>query len=124
MDALARKILVVDDDADTLCNLADLFSESGYCIDTAEAGDIAMEQARQKRYHVALLDLQMPGMDGLTLCRRLKQMQPAMVAMIVTAYSGGLEDEAREAGAQRVLPKPIDFPTLLILVENALVQAN
>jgi CheY-like chemotaxis protein len=124
LDLPIRKILVVDDDADTRCNLADLFSEFGYSIDTAEAGDIALEQAGRQRYGVALLDLRMPGMNGLTLCRRLKRMQPSMVAMMITAYAGGLEEDAHEAGAQRVLPKPIDFPALLHLVENALVQPN
>jgi CheY-like chemotaxis protein len=124
MNIPARSILVVDDDADTRSNLADLFIEFGYRIATAEAGHIAVKQAGRQRYDVALLDLRMPGMDGLTLCRCLKQMQPALVAMIVTAYSAGLEEEARAAGAQRVLSKPIDFPGLLTLVENALTQAN
>lgn len=124
MSAPARKILVVDDDADTCCNLADLFRDSGYGTDTAEAGDHAIEQAGRHQYGVALLDLRMPGMDGVTLCRRLKQMQPAMVAMIVTAYAEGLEEEAHAAGAQRVLAKPVDFPRLLNLVEKALVHAN
>ena len=96
-------ILVVDDDPDTCRNMADLFGDLGYAIDTAELGDVALAKARQRRYDLGLLDLRMPGMDGLTLCRRLRQLQPLMVTMIVTAYAGnGLEEEAREAGARRV----------------------
>jgi CheY-like chemotaxis protein len=67
----------------------------------------------------------MPGMDGLTLCRHLKRLHPRMVNMIVTAYGGSdLEEEASDAGARYVLPKPIDFPRLLALMERSLPQAN
>ena len=65
----------------------------------------------------------MPGMDGLTLCRHLKQLQPPMVTMIVTAYGDSdLDKEARAAGAWHVLLKPVDFPQLLALVEKALTR--
>ncbi len=118
-------ILVVDNDADICRNMADLFGDLGYVIDTAEGGDIALEKARQQRYNLGLLDLRMPGMDGLTLCRHLKQLHPLMVAMIVTAYAAdGLDEEARAAGARHVLAKPVDFARLLALVEQALAQPN
>ena len=118
-------ILVVDDDADTCRNMADLFGDLGYEIDTAEGGNVALEKARQQPYDLGLLDLRMPGMDGLTLCRHLKQMRPIMVTMIITAYvAGGLDEQARTAGARHVLPKPIEFPRLLALVVEALTQTN
>ncbi|HEY7422951.1 MAG TPA: response regulator [Gemmataceae bacterium] len=120
-----RTILVVDDDSDTCRNMADLFDDLGYATDTAEAGDIALEKAGHQPYDLGLLDLRMPGMDGLTLCRHLKQLQPRMVAMIVTAYAGsGLNEEARAAGARHVLAKPVDFPRLLALVGEALPPTN
>jgi CheY-like chemotaxis protein len=117
-------ILVVDDDADTRCNMADLFSDLlGYRVDAAEGGDITLERARQQPYDMGLLDLRMPGMDGLTLCRRLKHLWPGMVNLIVTGYPGdGLDDEARAAGASQVLHKPVDFAKGL--VEQALAFAN
>lgn len=118
-------ILVVDDDADTCRNMADLFGDRGYSIETAEGGDAALEKARQQQYDLGLLDLRMPGMDGLTLCRHLKRLQPPMVTMLVTAYGGNdLDEKARAAGARHVLPKPVDFPRLLALVEKALVPAD
>jgi hypothetical protein len=61
------RILFVDDDRDTCRNIADLFSDLGYAIDTAECGDIALEKARKQQYDLGLLDLRMPGMDGLPL---------------------------------------------------------
>jgi len=118
-------ILVVDDDADTCRNMADLFGDLGYAIDTAEGGDVALEKARQQPYDLGLLDLRMPGMDGLTLCRHLKRLRPVMVTMIVTAYvASGLDEEAHTAGARHVLPKPIEFPRLLALVAEALAMPN
>jgi CheY-like chemotaxis protein len=118
-------LIVVDDDSDTCRNLADLFSDLEYAIDTAEDADIALEKARQRAYDLGLLDLRMPGMGGLTLCRHLKQLRPLMVVMIVTAYAGpGLDEEAHAAGARHLLAKPVDFPRLLALVERALTQPN
>jgi CheY-like chemotaxis protein len=115
----------VDDDTDTCLNLVDLFREFGYRVKTADCGDAALEHARQDAYDVGLLDLRMPGMDGLTLCRHLKRLQPTMRIMIVTAYVGNLlDEELHTAGARRVVPKPIDFPKLLRLVEEALGQPN
>jgi CheY-like chemotaxis protein len=105
--------------------MADLFGDRGFHVDAAEGGDIALEQARRQPYDIGLLDLRMPGMDGLTLCRHLKRLQPPMVTMLVTAYGGSdLDEEARAAGARHVLPKPVDFPRLLALVEKALLPNN
>jgi two-component system response regulator HydG len=118
-------ILVVDDDADTCRNMADLFGDLGHVVDAADGGDMALEKARQRAYDLGLLDLRMAGMDGLTLCRHLNRLRPHMVTMIVTAYGGSnLQEEAREAGARHVLPKPVEFPRLLALVEQALPSAN
>jgi len=112
-------ILVVDDDADTCRNMADLLGDRGYAIETAESGDTALVKARQQPYDLALLDVRMPGMDGLTLCRHLKKLQPPMVTMFVTPYGGGdLDEEARAAGARHVLLKPVDLPRLLALVSG------
>jgi CheY-like chemotaxis protein len=118
-------ILVVDDDADTCRNMADLFGDLGYVVDAAEGGEMALEKAGQQPYDLGLLDLRMPGMDGLTLCRHLKRLHPPMMAMIVTAYAGsGLDEEAHAAGARHVLAKPVDFPRLLALVGEALAKPN
>ncbi|MGO9468252.1 MAG: response regulator [Isosphaeraceae bacterium] len=115
-------ILVVDDDADTCRNMADLFGDWGYAIETAESGVTALVKARRQPYAVALLDLRMPGMDGLTLCRHLKQMQPLIVTMLVTAYRrSNLDEEAQAVGVRHVLSKPVDVPQLFALVEKALV---
>jgi CheY-like chemotaxis protein len=123
MSTEASSILVVDDDVDTCRNLSDILTDLGYHVDVAHDGPGALERVRHKRYDVALLDLKMPGMDGLTLYREIKKRRAGTVAIVVTAYaSGATAEEAVHAGAWQVLSKPVDFPRLLGLVNEALDQ--
>ena len=123
MNSDAPLILVVDDEVDTCHNLADILGDLGFRVDIAHEGQSALELVRQKRYDLALLDLKMPGMDGLTLYREIKRVSAGTVAIIVTAYaSSSTAEEARTAGAWRIVPKPVDFPQLLALVEEAAGQ--
>jgi|SRR6516225_9510109 CheY-like chemotaxis protein len=116
-------ILVVDDEVDTCKNLSDILTDLGYRVDIAHDGLSALELVRKNPYEVALLDLKMPGMDGLTLYREIKKLRSGTVALIVTAYAGSNQaEEALAAGAWQVLPKPTDFPKLLSMVEKALDQ--
>ena len=116
-------ILIVDDDVDTCRNLSDILTDLGYRVDTANDGPTALKLVQQRRYDVALLDLKMPGMDGLTLYREIKKLRAGTVAIIVTAYaSRAVAEEAFTAGAWKIVPKPIDFPNLVGLVDEALDQ--
>jgi two-component system, NtrC family, response regulator HydG len=123
MTTKTPSILVVDDEVDTCRNLSDILTDLGYNVDVAHEGLTALEMVRQKPYDVALLDLKMPGMDGLTLYREIKKLRAGTVAIVVTAYAGGdTKAEALAAGAWQVLSKPVDFPKLLGLVDEALGQ--
>lgn len=119
----ASSILVVDDDVDTCRNISDILTDLGYHVDVAHDGLSALDLVRKKRYDVALLDLKMPGMDGLTLYREIKKLRAGTVAIIVSAYAGkGIAEEAIAAGAWQVLSKPVDFSKLLALVDQVLDQ--
>jgi two-component system response regulator HydG len=123
MTGTPPSILVVDDEVDTCRNLSDILTDLGYQVDIAHNGKTALEMVRHKPYDVALLDLKMPGMDGLTLYREIKKLRSGTVAIVVTAYAGGdTTAEALAAGAWQVLPKPVDFPRLQDLVDEALGQ--
>lgn len=116
-------ILVVDDEIDTCRNLSDILTDLGYQVDTALDGPSALELVRNKPYDVALLDLKMPGMDGLTLYRELRKLRSSTVAIVVTAYANkATAEEALSAGAWQVLAKPVDLERLLPLVDEALGQ--
>ena len=110
MDPTGPSILVVDDDADTCRNLADILTDLGYRVDTAHDGPSALELVRRNPYDVALFDFRMPGMNGLELYREVKKLRAGTVAIIVSAYTNAAtRDEALGAGAWQVLPKPVDF---------------
>jgi DNA-binding response OmpR family regulator len=117
------QLLVVDDERDTCANLADIFTDLGYEVDVAYDGPSALALAEHKTYDIALLDLKMPGMDGLELFRRIKAISHGTVAIVVTAYA--TSETARkvlDAGAWRIMPKPVDFAAMLRQVDEALDQ--
>ena len=114
-------VLVVDDESDICQNMADIFGDLGYRVDVACDGFGALELARKNSYDVALLDLKMPGMDGLTLYRKLKKLSAGTVAIIVNAFAAHeTATEALSAGVLNVLSKPVDFPKLLGLMDQGL----
>ena len=116
-------ILIVDDEVDTCRNLSDILTDLGYQVDVAHDGAFGLEMVRRKTYDVALLDLKMPGMDGLTLYRRIKELRAGTVAIILTACaSSETATEALDAGAWQVLSKPVDIPYLMRQVDTAADQ--
>jgi CheY-like chemotaxis protein len=117
------QILIVDDDADICRNLSDILTDLGYRVDYALDGPSALDLVGRRAYDVALLDLKMPGMDGLTLYREIRKQNAGTVALLVTAYAGpATAEEALSAGAWKVVPKPVEFDRLLGLVDEALGQ--
>ncbi len=123
MKGAISSILVVDDEVDTCHNLSDILTDLGFHVDIAHDGPSALELVRCNHYDVALLDLKMPGMDGLTLYREIKKLSAGTVAIIVTAYaSSSTAEAALTAGAWQVLPKPVNLTKLLGLVDEALGQ--
>ncbi len=118
-------ILVVDDDRDTCQNMLDLLSDYGYDVTLAGDGESALANANATAYDVGLIDLRMPGIDGLTLCRLLRQMQPSMALMIITGFlSSDLDERALAAGVLHVLQKPLDVPQLFEIVARNTDAAN
>jgi len=117
------RILVVDDEQDTCANLQDILTDLGYTVDTANDGPSALELVALHPYDIALLDLKMPGMDGVELYRRIRAIRSGTVAIVVTAYATGETAKAAlNAGAWQVLSKPVDFTNLLGLVNDAVEQ--
>src|SRR5688500_3054568 len=107
-------ILLVDDDVDICRNLADILTDLDYRVDIAHDGEAALELVRKTPYDVALLDLRMPGLDGLALYREIKKVRAGTVALIVTAYaSGATAEEVLAAGVWQVVSKPVDPRNLL-----------
>ena len=118
-----HRILVVDDDQDICLNLTDILTDLGFQVDFAFDGHSALELVNLRPYDLALLDLKMPGMDGLTLYRAIKNQRSGTVSMLVTAFaSPETAAEALAAGAWKVVSKPVDLRKLLGFVNEALDQ--
>ncbi|MCE9556409.1 MAG: response regulator [Planctomycetes bacterium] len=116
----SNRLLIVDDEPDTCANLSDIFTDLGYQVDVAHDGLAALELVGNNTYDVALLDLKMPGMDGLELYRRIRRLSAGTVAIVVTAYANSATaTSVLDSGAWKILSKPVDFPLLLGLVEQA-----
>jgi DNA-binding response OmpR family regulator len=115
------RILIVDDEPDTCANLSDILTDLGYQVDTAHDGFAALELVERNTYDIALLDLRMPGMDGLELYRRIRQASAETVAIVVTAYaSSDTAKSVLSAGAWKIVSKPVNIGNLLNCVSNAL----
>lgn len=121
MSSQRPRVLIVDDEVDICANLADIMQDLGYDVDSAYSGEEALELVKTKSYDLALLDLKMPGMDGLELYRRIREISAGTVAIVITAYASS--DTAKSimaAGAWQILSKPIDIEKLLALITTAL----
>jgi len=120
-------ILVVDDNADNLKLLVFLLTRRGYRVETAVDAQTALDALETFRPVLILMDVQLPGMDGLELTRHLKQ-NPAtrdILVAVVTAYAmKSDETRAFDAGADAYIPKPIDTRTLPAFLEELLARVR
>ncbi len=123
MDPLPITILVVDDDEVLRRVIGRILSRDGHCILEASDADSADEQAAQQRPQLALIDLRLPGSDGVEVARRLDARYPGLSMILMSADLKRLQDEP-EIGAlfTRVLTKPIDLADLRLAVASALKE--
>ena len=116
-----RRALVVDDDQAMVRTLADVLRLKGWEVTTAFSGQAAVTFASHDTFDVVLMDIKMPGMDGVAAFKAMKALKPDVRVVLMTAYAAeGLVGEAEREGVVRVLPKPIDIAALLqLLADNA-----
>jgi DNA-binding NtrC family response regulator len=115
------KILITDDEQSIRRILSVLLKEHGFEVWEAESGEQAVSISREVRPDVALLDINMPGMDGLATLRGLLEQNPALDCIMMTAY-GTIRSavEAMRLGAFDYLTKPFDNDELLLIINRAL----
>ena len=116
------KVLIVDDNADERLIFATLLEHHGYAVVTADDGPTAVTAARQHVPHVILMDVNLPGMSGLTATELIRTMpETADIPVIcVTSFDVTIE-EARRSGCQRLLRKPI-APAHLISTVDTIIR--
>jgi DNA-binding NtrC family response regulator len=118
---MKSRILVVEDERTALQALGSLLSDEGYEVSKAETGTQGLRLARQERPDLALLDIRLPDLDGLTLLERLRAEELDTAVIIMTAdTSSSNAIRATRLGAFDYVSKPIDDEHLLILIQRAL----
>jgi two-component system response regulator (stage 0 sporulation protein F) len=119
------RLLCVDDEAPVLEVLSEYFSTQGYAVETASTGADALAAARSYRPDLVLLDVRMPGMDGVEVLKKLRELDPGLAVIMVTANEDvALARETLKIGAFDYVSKPFDFHYLDRAVSAALVQGG
>ena len=109
-------ILVVDDDRGILCLVRDRFRQAGIRVQCVENGEEALLKIQESSIVLMLTDLNMPGMNGLELARRARELAPDLrIVMCTASLSPEINELASRAGIAKVLGKPFIFPEILAL---------
>ncbi|MBN2122719.1 MAG: response regulator [Deltaproteobacteria bacterium] len=120
-------VLIVDDDR-TLCDsLRDALEVQGYKVATAFEGAEALRKAEMEHFDILLLDMKLPGKNGLEVYRELKRVHPSLVTILITGYAEEFSDLIREAikeNAYACIKKPVDMNRLLGLLEEVSADAG
>ncbi len=116
-----RHILIVDDELSVRSSLQEWFLEDGFRVETAADGQAALKAMDHAPFDIVLLDLKMPGMDGIAVQKRVREIDPEATIIILTAYASvETAVEALKLGAYDYVTKPVDPDDLSNLVHNAL----
>ena len=115
------RILVVDDEPDILRFLSRSFLGGGYSVVTANDSEKALEYLKRDHFNLVLSDIKMPGLDGLTLLKKVKESSPTTEVIMMTGYAS-VESAVGsiKMGAFDYLPKPFTLQEILTVVKRAL----
>ena len=113
-------ILLLDDDENTRKSLSTFLAMQGYRVKTAASPSQALAELKKDGFHLLLTDVRMPEMDGIQMTKRVKDLFPDIIVLVMTAY-GNVKDAvaAMRGGAFDYLTKPLDQDELLIALGKA-----
>jgi DNA-binding NtrC family response regulator len=119
------KILIVDDEEIVRESLSEWLKEDGYQVETAENAVVALNKVNEIRYDIYLLDIKMPGMDGMELNLRIREIDKNALIIMITAYAAvDTAVSALKNGAYDYITKPFDPDNLSLLLRNAAKQCH
>jgi len=114
-----KNILVVDDDRGMARTVCDILRRHGWLPTEVHSGEAAVEAATAHRYSAVLMDVRMPGINGVEAYRVIRESQPQTPVILMTAYAApDLLSQAEREGVLQILPKPLPWPTLSALLEK------
>ena len=117
---MEQSVLIVDDNSELCETLADVLEMAGFNVESAKGGEEGIEKVKERFFDVVVLDVMLPGMNGVEAFKEIKKINPKTKAIIMTAYA--LEELIKEAIAEcvfAVLHKPFDMDKMLDLIERA-----
>lgn len=119
-EELKAKVLLVDDEEDFLSTLAERLETRGMKVSTVTSGEDAVAKADEQGFDLIVLDLSMPGIDGLETLKRIKAKQPEAEIIMLTGQ-GSIKTgiEAMKLGAEDFLQKPVNITELMDKISEA-----
>ena len=118
---MRERVLVVDDEAGVRASLAGILGDEGYVVDAVETGEAALSALGDRRYDLVLLDVWLPGADGLEVLSRIRESDAELPVVVISGH-GTIETavKAVRSGAQDFVEKPLSLEKTLLAVRNTL----
>jgi two-component system nitrogen regulation response regulator NtrX len=118
---MREQILIVDDESGVRSSLGGILRDEGYEVSAAESGEAALQALESRRFDLVLLDVWLPGLDGLETLSRLRILDPEVPVVVISGH-GNIETavKAVRSGAQDFVEKPLSLEKTLLVVKNAL----
>lgn len=115
-----HRVLLIDDEKALLEVLAERLEMRGMSVQTAESGEAALKMIEESSFDAVVLDLAMPGLDGIETLRRMKEIRPGIQVILLTGQATVQKSiEVMKLGAMDLLEKPTDLKVLLEKIEEA-----
>jgi len=120
-----RKVLLVEDEAAVRESVRDWLTEDGYDVECVETGEEALEKIKEEGFGVVVLDLRLPGIDGLQVFEHAKELKSETKGIIITSYpSEETQEKAKRLGLLDYLAKPFKVEDLEKTIRGALGEAE
>jgi len=114
------RVLLIDDEKELLEVLSERLRTRGMNVQTAESGEEALKKIQESTFDAIVLDLAMPGLDGIETLRRMKEISPGIQVILLTGHATVQKSiEVMKLGAMDLLEKPTDLKVLLAKIEEA-----
>lgn len=115
-----NKILIVDDEESIRNLFVDAFNNSGYTIVTADSSEVALNILAKENIKVIFLDLNLPGMSGINLCKKVRQFHPLAIIHAITGYNSLFElVDCRRSGFDDYFTKPLNLTQIFRAAKEA-----
>lgn len=122
---MKKRVMLVDDNQDFLDSTKDVLEDKGYEVVTADSGEEAIELLKEQDFDVVIMDIKMPGMNGVESFIEMKKIRPGVAVILITAYSiDSLIQKALDEGAYSVLKKPLNMNALFTTIDNLRIAGN